>query len=69
MATRTSTLANIDKIRADYSNEAEVNEIIDLVESSVDDPMASDYAMQYGTKALYVAAGYTEEPLPFLKTM
>lgn len=67
--TRTSIYANIDAIRKDYADETDVQEIIDIVEASVKDPMASDYAMQYGTKALYVAAGYTEETLPFLKNM
>lgn len=66
---RTSIYANIEAIRRDYADEAEANEIIDLVEASVSDPVASDYAMQYGTKALYLAAGYTEETLPFLKSM
>jgi hypothetical protein len=66
---RTSIYANVQAIMNDVKDEQEANEIIDLIEASVDDPMACDLTMLYGTKALYLAAGYTEETLPFLRNL
>jgi hypothetical protein len=53
MTERTSTMANIAAIRADYSDAKDVNEIIDLVEASQADPYGSTLALLYGTAELH----------------
>jgi hypothetical protein len=53
MTTRTSTLANIPAILADYSDESAVNEIIEAVEAAATDQYGSTLALLYGTAELH----------------